>query len=155
MKKFSVYSFILSFWGVLYACQGCDNSVYYVDNRVFYRYLPCYFYKQGGVCIVSLEAIKSISAAEDEARQAKLLAQQIAREAIENVEKAGKETIASMVDRVESEIADLKRAADQKAEDQADEIASHTANRQATLHARAESRLDKAAQLIVERIVNT
>jgi len=104
---------------------------------------------------VSLEAIKSISAAEDEARQAKLLAQQIAREAIENVEKAGKETIASMVDRVESEIADLKRAADQKAEDQADEIASHTANRQATLHARAESRLDKAAQLIVERIVNT
>ena len=103
---------------------------------------------------MSLEAIKSISAAEDEARQAKLRAQQNAREAIEEAEKAGREAIASMKIRAESEIAHLKRAADQKAAEQAVELASTTANRQATLRARAEGRLDRAAQLIVERIVN-
>ena len=103
---------------------------------------------------MSLEAIKSISAAEDEARQAKLLAQQKARESVEAAENAGKEAIASMKTRAESEIAHLKRTADQKAADQAVELASTTANRQATLRARAEGRLDKAAQLIVERIVN-
>ena len=103
---------------------------------------------------MSLEAIKSISAAEDEARRAKLDAQQKAREAVEAAEKAGKESVASAVLRAESEIAGLKHEADQKAEEHAVELASTTANRQAALRARAESRLDKAAQLIIERIVN-
>ena len=101
-----------------------------------------------------LEAIKSISAAEDEARQAKLEAQQKAREAIEAAEKSGKAAVASAVARAETETADLKHLADQKAAENAVELASTTANRQATLRARAESRLDKAAQLIIERIVN-
>ena len=103
---------------------------------------------------MSLEAIKSISAAEDEARQAVLQAQQKAQKSIEEAEKAGKESIASMAQRAELEIAQLKRAADQKAEEQAIELASTTANRQATLRARAEGRIDKAAQLIIERIVS-
>ena len=103
---------------------------------------------------MSLEAIKSISAAEDEARQAKLRASLKAREDVEKTEKSGKDAIAAMVDRAESEIAELKRVSDQKAAEQATELASKTANRQATLRARAEGRLDKAAQIIVERIVN-
>ena len=103
---------------------------------------------------MSLEAIKSISEAEDEARQAKLRAQQKARETVEAAEKSGKEALASTLARAESEIAQLKRTADQKAAEHAVELASTTANRQATLRARAEGRLDKAAQLIVERIVN-
>jgi len=103
---------------------------------------------------VSMEAIKSISAAEEEARQAKILAQQKALESIQETEKAGKESIASMIARAESEVAQLKRTADQQAAEQAVELASTTANRQATLRARAEGRIDKAAQLIVERIVN-
>ena len=102
---------------------------------------------------MSLEAIKSISEAEEEARQAKLRAHQKSREIIEEAEKAGREKIALSVARAESEIADLKRTADQKAAEQAVELASTTANRQATLRARAEGRFDKAAQLIVERIV--
>ena len=103
---------------------------------------------------MSLDAIKRVSAAEEEARQAKLLAQQKAQLAFEEAEKKGKETIASMSIRAESEIAQLKRAADQKAADQAVELKSTTDNRQATVRARAEGRLDKAAKLIVERIVN-
>jgi len=104
---------------------------------------------------VSLEAIKSISAAEDEARQAKLIAQQKAREMIEAADNTGKEIVASAISRAESEIALLKRTADQKAAEQAVELASKTANRQAMLRARAELRMDNAAQLIVERIVST
>jgi vacuolar-type H+-ATPase subunit H len=103
---------------------------------------------------LSLEAIKSISEAEDEARQAKLRAQQNARVMAEDAEKAGKDAVASSIARAESEIAEFLRAADQKAAEQAVELASTTANRQATLRARAESRTDKAAALIIERIVN-
>jgi len=103
---------------------------------------------------MSLEAIKSIGQAEDGARQARLLAQQKARESIEAAEKAGKEAVASTLARAESEIAELKRTSDRNAAEQAQELASKTANRQATLRARAEGRLQKAAQLIVERIVN-
>ena len=103
---------------------------------------------------MSLEAIKSISAAEDEARQAKNRAQQKSEEAIEEAERTGKDSVSSVVKRAESEIASLIRSADQEAAEQAIELASTTANRQATLRARAEGRIDKAAMLIVERIVN-
>ena len=103
---------------------------------------------------MSLEAIKSISAAEEDARQAGLRAAERAREAVFDAEKAGKEAIASMTERVDAEIARLKRDADRKASADAVELASTTANRQATLRARAEGRLDKAARLIIERIVN-
>jgi V/A-type H+-transporting ATPase subunit G/H len=102
-----------------------------------------------------LEALELIGAAEEEAHQAKLLAQQNAQKAIEEAEKAGESTVASTLARAESEIAHLMRVSDQKATQHAIELASKTANRQATLRARAERRLDTAAQLIVERIVRT
>ena len=104
--------------------------------------------------MIPIDAIKSISAAEEDARQAKAAAVLSARAAVEAAEKAGKEAVASSVDRAETEIARLKRAADQQAADKAIELASTTANRQAALRARAEGRLEKAAQFIVERIVN-
>ena len=103
---------------------------------------------------MSLEAIKSIGAAEDEARQAKQLAQQKAQEAIDEAERNGREALSTMNTRAQSEIAMLLRTADQKAAENAIDLASTTANRKATLRARAESRYDKAAGLIVERIVN-
>ena len=107
------------------------------------------------VCHLCLEAINGILAVEDEARQAKLVAQKKALEAAEEAIKRGKETVASTLARAESEIAHLRRQADQKASEQAVELASTTANRQATLRARAERRLDTAAQMIVERILKT
>jgi V/A-type H+-transporting ATPase subunit G/H len=103
---------------------------------------------------LSLEAIKCISEAEEEARQAKLRAQQNARASVEEAEKAGKEAVSSSQARADTEIAELLRMADQKAAEQAVELASTTANRQATLRARAGSRLDKAAAYIIERIVD-
>jgi len=103
---------------------------------------------------VSSEAIRIICAAEEEARQAIFAAREGAQEAVEEAHRAGKETVASTIARVEAEIAHLTRTMDHKATEEALELASTTANRQATLHARAERRLDAAAALIVERIVN-
>jgi len=103
---------------------------------------------------LSYEAIKIICLAEEEARRIIQLMQQNAVEAIESAERSGKETVASAVARAESEIAHLIHVMDNKATKEAAELASSTANRQATLRARAERRLDGAAELIVERIVN-
>lgn len=101
-----------------------------------------------------LDAIKSIITAEEEARLTILLAQRAADQAVEEASKTGKGSVESTLSRAESEIAHLRRYADQKAAAQAVELASTTANRQAALRARAERRLDAAAQLIVERILN-
>jgi len=102
-----------------------------------------------------LEAIKNINDAEETARQAKLLAQRNAQEAIEDAISAGKEAIASTLTRAEAEIAHMRRLTDQKAQEQALELASTTANRRAAMLARAERLLDGASQMIVERIMNT
>jgi V/A-type H+-transporting ATPase subunit G/H len=103
---------------------------------------------------LSLEAIKLICEAEDDAQQARELAQQKAWDLVNETERAGKDTVASTIARAETEIAHLIRVSNQKAMQQAKELASSTANREATQRARAERRLEHAAQLIVERIVN-
>ena len=103
---------------------------------------------------MSIEALKLICSAEEDARQAMLKARQSAQESVDEIERAGRETIASTLERAESEIAHLIRVSDQKATQEALELASTTANRLATLRARAERRLDSVALIIVERIVN-
>ena len=104
--------------------------------------------------MVYLESIMAISQAEQEARQAISLAQENADKTIEAAQTAGNDTITSTIARAEAEIAHLTRIMDQKAMEEAMELASTTANRQATLRARAERKLDAAATLIVESIVN-
>ena len=102
---------------------------------------------------MSIEAIKLICAAEEEARRDKIEARLKAVEMIEDTERTCKETVSSTLKRAESELAHLIRAADHKATEHAVELASKTANRQAALRARAERRLGDAARLIIERIV--
>jgi len=103
---------------------------------------------------VSLEMLKTVCAAEENVLRAKLHAQDKARESIDEVHRVGRGDVASTLARAEAEIAHLMRATDQKATEEAKELASTTANKLATMRARAERRLDDAAQLIVERIVN-
>ena len=98
--------------------------------------------------------INQICAAEEDSRQLRATAQQSAQDAINGEESAGREKVASTLARAETEIAHLTRMSDQKATQHAMELASSTANRLATLRARAERRLNSAAQLIFERIVN-
>jgi len=104
---------------------------------------------------MSLDAIRMIYTAEEEARQEKKRMRQKAAEAIEAVERAGRNAVEAALSRAESEIADLTRTADHKAAEEATQLASSTANKQAALRARAEARYDKAARFILERIVNT
>ena len=99
-------------------------------------------------------AIMRINAAEEEARQAKILIQQKAKEAIEAVEEAGKASVQAALARAEAEIADLIHAADQTAAEQAIQLAASTANKQAALRVRAKNRFKRTSRLILERIVN-
>ena len=50
---------------------------------------------------------------------------------------------------------ELRQKADEKAKAEAAELSATTENKRASLRARAEERIDKAAQLVVERIVNS
>jgi V/A-type H+-transporting ATPase subunit G/H len=102
---------------------------------------------------MSLEAIKSISEAEERAKKARQEAQQNARKAIDDAHKAGNDSVEATIERAESEVAALKRAADAKAAESAKELLSTTANKRAAIKARAEGRLDAAAGIIIERIV--
>ena len=104
---------------------------------------------------MSLEAIKSIGETEENARQALLYAQQRARNSIEEARISGNEAVSAAAARADSEVLQLRRDADANAAESAKALVSSTANRRASLRARAESRLDKAAELIVERIVNS
>lgn len=53
-----------------------------------------------------------------------------------------------------AELAELRSKSDEKAKEDALELASDTENRKAAMRARADARLEKAAALIVERVVN-
>jgi V/A-type H+-transporting ATPase subunit G/H len=102
---------------------------------------------------MSLEAIKSISQAEEQAKKARLEARQKADKAIDDAQKAGNDTVKATVSRAESEVAVLKKTYDAKAAENAKDLVSATANKRAAIRARAEGRLDKAAGVVVERIV--
>jgi vacuolar-type H+-ATPase subunit H len=104
---------------------------------------------------MSFEAMKSISEAETEARGAKVEAQQNAKKALDEAGRAAKARMDEAVVLADSEIKELMRAAEQKAQTKAIELSQSTANRRAAMRAQAESRLDQAAAFIVERIVNS
>jgi len=93
-----------------------------------------------------------ICTAEKDALEAKRLAEENAREAIEDAHIKGKSSVAATLARADSESVHLIRASHLKATTEAAELAATTANRIATLRARAERRLDNAALLIIERL---
>jgi vacuolar-type H+-ATPase subunit H len=111
--------------------------------------------RQRGCYYMSLEVVKSISEAEETARQAKAAAQLGAKAAIAETEKTGQKTVTEAISRAEEEVNNLFRTADEKAAEHALALKSSTSNRQAAIQAAAGSKLDQAALLIVERIVKS
>ena len=101
-----------------------------------------------------LEAILRIKAAEDEALEAKRRAEENARNAIDEVIQDGEARVAAAIARAQSLSSQLKRTAEKKAAASAVDLASTTANRQAAIGARAQARLENAAKLIAERIMD-
>ena len=103
---------------------------------------------------MSLEAILAITEAEEKARQLKSDAAARAKQMLADAKTAGEEYLNAAVKKAETEIAGLTKKAEDKAKADATELAQSNENKKAALRAKAETRLDKAADLIVERIVN-
>lgn len=104
---------------------------------------------------MSLEAIKQISLVEEGAKKAKAEAFAAAKKAINDAEADGRRAVEQAKAKAADELRELTRKADDKAKSQAQALAATTENRMASMRVRAESNLDKAAELVVERIVNS
>jgi len=103
---------------------------------------------------MSLEALDTISLAEEKARQIRAAAGTEAKKALREAEDAAAAMIAGAEAKADAEIRELIRKADEKAKSEAAELASSTRNREAAMEARAARKMDEAAAHIVERIVN-
>lgn len=104
---------------------------------------------------MSHEAIAAITGTEEKVRQMKADALAEAKRSVAQAQSLGEEAIASAIRKADAEIAELMKKAEEKATADASELAQSNENRKAAMRARADVRLDKAAELIVERIVNS
>ena len=93
---------------------------------------------------MSFEAITTISDAENRARQIKADAQAAAAAAVEAAQAEGKAAIEAAVGKAQQELQTLRAKSDEK----------ETKNKEAAMRIKAKTNLDRAASLIVERIVN-
>lgn len=103
---------------------------------------------------MSFEAITSVTAAEAEAKTSVAAAEAKARQLISDAEAAGKAAVEAAAAKAESELKELRRRTEEKSGIESRELAETLQGRAAQLRAQAEPRLEEAAALIVERIVN-
>ncbi len=103
---------------------------------------------------MSLEAIKTISEAEKNARQAKVDAVAVAKKQIAEAEEKGRQAVESAKKMAASKVKEQRAAVAEKAREEAIELVRSTENRKAMLQVKANSRADLAVNLVVERIVN-
>lgn len=104
---------------------------------------------------MSLEAIKAISDAEEKARLAKVESAALSKKLIAEAEENGRLSVENAKKTAEDEVHGLKAQASAKAKEEAQELARNTENKKATMLVRAESKVDKAINLVIERIVNS
>ena len=103
---------------------------------------------------MSLEALDTISLAEEKARQIRAAAGTEAKKALKEAEDAAAAMVAEAIERAETEIKELTRNADLKAKEDAVALAASTRNREAGMKARAERKMEQVVGKIVERIVS-
>lgn len=104
---------------------------------------------------MSYEAITSVTQAETEAKITVQNAEAKAKQMLADAENAGKAAVEAACVKAESELQQLRTMAGEKAVNEAGDLSKDLENRKAELRAKAESRLEQAATLIVERIVNS
>ncbi len=104
---------------------------------------------------MSFEAISSITQAEAQAKATLTGAEARAKQLMADAESAGKLAVEAACTRAETELSELGRQVDEKAKAQAEKISAELENQKAALRAKAEGKLDQAAALVVERIVNS
>ena len=96
---------------------------------------------------MSFEAITTIRDAENRAKQIQADAQAAAAAAV-------KAAIEAAVGKAQRELQTLRAKSDEKAKADAEKLAAETKNKEAAMRIKAKTNLDRAASLIVERIVN-
>lgn len=109
---------------------------------------------QGVLKEMSLEAIKTISEAEERARQAKADAAAAAKKQIAEAEEKGRQALEQAKKRAADEVRGKRQLVADKAREDAVELVRTTENKKATLLVKANSRADLAVNLVIERIVN-
>ena len=103
---------------------------------------------------MSFEAVSLITEAESEAKALVAEAEARARQMLSDAENDGRAAMTAAVEKAERELAELKRQAGSKAVEQAGILSETTEKSKAELRAGAEKQIEKAADLVVERIVN-
>jgi len=103
---------------------------------------------------MSFEAITMINQAEESAKagRAQVLAEAKAAEAA--AVEAGKAAVEAAVAKARQQVQDMQADLEANANKAAEGLAGETENQKAAMRACAEGKLDQAAALIVERIVN-
>ena len=104
---------------------------------------------------MSLEAIKTISEAEEQAKNIRAVAAAEAKRVLGEAEAAGKAAVEAAEKKGRDELAELAKKADEKALESAKALAAENDKLKAGLRDRAEKRMEQAVSLIVERIVNS
>jgi len=103
---------------------------------------------------MSFDAITSIAQAEDAAKVAVQYARAQAKQMLADADAAGKASVAAAVDRAEKELVALGQKADEKSVADAKQVRAELDKKKAALRAEAGAKLEAAATLVAERIVN-
>lgn len=103
---------------------------------------------------MSLDAIAQVTAAEEATRAKLLEAQAEAKRIIADAERSGKKRIDEARSQAQAEVKTLLVGAEARAADHAKEVMAQAERDCDALRAAAQERLDKAADLITERVVN-
>ena len=103
---------------------------------------------------MSFEAVSLITQAESEAKTLVAEAEARAKQMLSDAENDGHAAVTAAMEKAERELAELKKQAGSKAVEQAEILSESTENSKAELRAKAEQQIDRAAELVVERIVN-
>jgi V/A-type H+-transporting ATPase subunit G/H len=101
-----------------------------------------------------LDALTTISEAEETARKDKAAAIQEARKMVADAEKAAQAALEDARRQGEEEAAAMMKKAEELASKETEALARTTENKKAVARAGVEKRLDQAADYIVGRIVN-
>jgi len=104
---------------------------------------------------MSFEAISKIAQAEAEAKAAVANAETRAKQLAADAESTGKLAVEAAVQKADSELQELSRQVNDKAKKEAGALSKSLENQKAGLRARAKGKLDTAAAMVVERIVNS
>ena len=104
---------------------------------------------------MSLEAMETLAAAEEQVRRMRADAAAAAKQSIAEARESGEQLIAEAIRKSAEEIGELARQSDEKAKAEALDLAGNNENRKAAMRAKAEAKAEQAVALIVERIVNS